>query len=184
MAMLFKRFQFNRYRQIPGVEIYQPTKISGIQNIEFGTNVIIDCFSYIYAIKKIKIGNNVHIASHMFIGGGDEIEIGDFAGFFHGAKIYATTDDFKHWGFGNPMIDEKYRNLYRAPVKIGRFTIIGANCVILPGVSIGEGASVGACSVVTKDLEPWGIYIGNKKIGERDRDAVLETHDKFLQEKN
>ncbi len=180
--MFFNRFRFNRYRQIPGVEIFQPTKISGIHNIEFGNNVIIDCFSYIYAIKKIKIGNNVHIASHVFIGGGEEIEIGDFAGFFHGAKIYATTDDFKSWGFGNPTIDEKYRNLYRSPVKIGKFSIIGANCVILPGVTIGEGASVGACSVVTKNLDPWGIYIGNNKIGERDREAVYQTYETYLRE--
>jgi len=169
--------------KVPGVKIFEPSKISGIENIEFGKDIIIDSFSYIYANKKMIIGNNVHIASFVFISGGDIIEIGDFVGLFQGSKIYASTDDFKDWGFGNPTIDEKYRNPYRAPISIGRFASIGANSVILPGVNIGEGAAVGATSIVTKNLDPWGIYIGNKKIGERNREGVMENYERYLQEK-
>ncbi len=171
-----------RKKRIPGVTIYDPAKISGIENISFGNNVIIDAFTHIYANRNMTIGNNVHIASFVFISGGDVIEIGDFAGLFQGSKIYASTDDFKDWGFGNPTIDEKYRNTYRAPVSIGRFASVGANSVILPGVTIGEGAAVGANSVISRDLEPWGIYVGNKKIGERNREGVLENYERYLQE--
>ena len=48
---------------------------------------------------------------------------------------------------------------------------IGANCTIMPGVTIGEGAVVGANALVNKDLDPWGIYVGVpcKKIGEREK---------------
>ena len=49
----------DRYN-IPGVTIFEETKIVGIENIEFGQNIIIDDFVFIYAKKKIKIGNNVH----------------------------------------------------------------------------------------------------------------------------
>lgn len=38
---------------------------------------------------------------------------------------------------------------------------IGYNCVILPNVRIGENVIIGACSVVTKDLEPNGVYVGS-----------------------
>ncbi|MCR5303076.1 MAG: acyltransferase, partial [Lachnospiraceae bacterium] len=54
---------------------------------------------------------------------------------------------------------------------------IGANCTLLPGVTIGEGAVVGANALVTKDLEPWGIYVGSpaKKIGEREKPSEEMT---------
>jgi len=41
---------------------------------------------------------------------------------------------------------------------------------------------VGACSVVSRDLEPWGIYIGNKRVGERQRDGVLKNYERYLKE--
>jgi len=43
--------------------------------------------------------------------------------------------------------------------------------------------SVGACSVVTRDLEPWGIYIGNRRVAERNRQGVLDNYERFLKEK-
>jgi galactoside O-acetyltransferase len=53
---------------------------------------------------------------------------------------------------------------------VGDDVYIGAKSVIMP-VTIGEGAVIGACSFVNKDVEPWGIYVGSpaKKIGERPR---------------
>ena len=113
---------------------------------------------------------------------GAELEIGDFCAISQGCRILTGTDDFKSWGFGNSTISEKYRNTKRASIKIGNFCIVGANSVVLPGVSIGEGATIGAGSVVTKDLEPWGVYIGNKRINERDRDAVLLNYQRYLEE--
>ena len=174
---------FSKKPKIPGVEIIQPARISGLKNIEFGHDIVIDSYTFIYANKPMKIGNYVHIASFVFLSGAETIEIADYVGIFQGAKVYAGTDDFKDWGFGNITIDEKYRNPYRAPVSIGKFCVIGANSVILPGVSIGEGASVGACSVITRNLEPWGIYIGNEKVGTRNRQGVLDNFERYLKEK-
>ena len=155
-----------------------------MNNIEFGNNIIIDSFTYIYAKKKMKIGSNVFISSFVFLNGSEIIEIGDFSGIYQGVKLHSSTDDFKGWGIGGPPVEDKYRNSYRAPVRIGKFAVVGANSVVLPGVTIGEGASVGACSVVTRNLEPWGIYIGNKKIGQRDKDAVMENYKHYLSDHN
>ncbi|OBQ13741.1 MAG: acetyltransferase [Anabaena sp. LE011-02] len=167
---------------IPGVTTFEFTKILGLENIEFGRNIIIDDFVFIYAKKPIKIGNYVHIASFTSITGGEGFIMEDFSGLSSGVRIFTGTEDFQEWGFGNPTIDEKYRNTKRAPINIGKFCLIGANSVILPGVTIGEGATVGAESLVTKNLEPWGIYIGNRKVGERDKLGVLENYQKFLSE--
>ncbi len=167
---------------IPGVTTFDYTKIIGIENIEFGRNIIIDDFVLLYAKKKMRIGNHVHIACFTSITGGAEFEIRDFAAISQGCRILTATDDFKNWGFGNSTVDERYRNVKRAPIFIAKFCIVGANSVVLPGVSIGEGAMVGACSVVVRDLQPWGVYINNKKIGERDREGVLKTYAKYLKE--
>lgn len=169
---------------IPCVKTFEYTKIIGLENIEFGENVIIDDFVLIYAKENIKIGNFVHIANFASITGGNKLTIEDFAAVSQGCRILTATDDLKYSGFGNSTVDNKFRNIKSAPIKIGKFSIVGANSVVLPGVTIGEGATVGANSVVTKNLEPWGIYIGNKKVGERDKEAVLANYKKFLDSPN
>ena len=165
---------------IPNVKTFEYTKIIGIENIEFGSYIIIDDFVFIYAKERIKIGNFVHIACFTSIIVVDQIEIGDFSAISQGCRVLTATDDFKDYGFGNSTVDNQFRNFKKAPIKIGNFCIIGANSVILPGVTIGEGTTVGANSVITKDLEPWSIYIGNKKVGVRNKEGVLKNYEKFL----
>lgn len=169
---------------IPGVKTFEFTKIIGIENIEFGNNIIIDDYVLIYAKKKVRIGSHVHIACFTSITGGEEFVMEDFSGISQGCRILTGTEDFKDWGFGNPTIDESYRNVTRAPIIIGKFCLIGANSVVLPGVTIGEGAVVGAGSVISKDLEPWGIYVANRKIGERNKEAVLKTYERYLADRH
>jgi len=165
-----------------GVKTFEYTKIIGAENICFGKNIIIDDFVFIYAKAKMYIGNYVHIACHSSITGGAEYTMEDFSGLSQGVRILTGTEDFLEWGFGNPTLPEKYRNVRREPIHIGRFAIVGANSVVLPGVNIGEGAMVGANSVVSRSLEPWGIYIGNKKVKERNKAEVMKTFERFLKE--
>ena len=166
--------------KIPNVKTFEYTKIIGLENIEFGKNIIIDDFAFIYAKGKIKFGNYVHIGIYASITGGDELIVGDFCAISQGVRILTATDDFKDWGFGNSTIANEFRNIKSLPITIGNFSIIGANSVILPGVNIGEGAMVGANSTITKDLEPWGIYIGTKKVGTRNKEEVLKNYERFL----
>lgn len=166
--------------KIPDVKTFEFTKIIGIENIEFGKNIIIDDFVLIYAKNKMKFGNHVHIASFTSITGGDKLTVGNFSAISQGCRILTATDDFKAHGFGNSTVGDKFRNVKKGMVRIGDFCIVGANSVVLPGVEIGEGATIGSGSTVTKNLEPWGVYIGNKKIGERDREAVMKNYECFL----
>jgi putative colanic acid biosynthesis acetyltransferase WcaF len=54
-------------------------------------------------------------------------------------------------------------------IKVGSDAFLGARAFILPGVTIGEGAVIGACAVVSKDVSPWTIVAGNpaRFVGDR-----------------
>ena len=172
----------NKYN-IKNVKTFEYTKIIGIENIEFGNYVIIDDFVLIYAKEKIKFGDHVHISSFSSITGGGELEIESFSGMASGCRIITGSDDFKTHGIGGPTVAEEFRNMRIGKIKLEQFSILGSNCVVLPNVTIGEGATVAANSVITKNLEPWGIYIGNRKVGQRDKKAVLENYKIFLEKK-
>lgn len=165
---------------IPDVKTFEFTKIIGLENIDFGKFIIIDDFVLIYAKEKITIGSHVHIASFSSISGGGELIMEDFSGLASGCRIVTGSDDFKNWGFGNPTIATDYRNVKVGKIKIEKFAIIGSNSVILPDVIVGEGVAVAAGSIVSKSLEPWGIYVGNKRVGERNKEEVIQNYAKFL----
>jgi len=64
-----------------------------------------------------------------------------------------------------------------------KHALLGTNAIVFPGVTIQEGAIVAAGSIVTKDCDPWGIYMGApaKKVKERRRDNVLSLEKDLIQ---
>lgn len=142
------------------VHIYPSAKIVGAENIEIGANVIIDDFVFIFAAEPCFIGNYVHIASYTSITGGGGFYLEDFATLSSGIRVLTGTDDFLGEGLANSTIPEEFRTVVRSKVIMKTHSIVGANSVILPGKTLGEGVAVGAGAVVTHDLEPWGIYAG------------------------
>ena len=156
--------------------------IIGCENIELGSNVRIDGYTTIVAADgKVRIGSNIHIGAYCLLSGGDGIEMHDFSGLSQGVKIYSRTDDYSGKHLTNPTIPASFTGGKHGKVTLGRHVIIGASSVILPGLSIGEGSSVGALSLVTRDLQEWGVYTGRpaKKIKSRSK-ALLDLEREFL----
>ncbi len=85
----------------------------------------------------------------------------------------------------NPTVPDQYKLETKKPILLKRHVIIGAGSMVFPGVTIEEGCSVGAMSVVTKSTEPWKIYSGipAKPIKDRKKD-LLEFEQKYLSEIN
>lgn len=160
-----------------GVEItiWPLSKIVQAENISLGSHIIIDDFCFIVGGRKTEIGDYVHIASFASITGGGECIIGDFAGISSGVRIFTGDEDYKGGCLTNPTVPAPYRIPKRSFVKIGKHALVGANSVILAGVTIGEGCSIGAGTIVREDTEPWGIYVGNpaRRIGDRERETIL-----------
>jgi len=166
------------------VTIWAGSKIIDSHVISIGNAVIIDDFVFVMGGKRTSIGSFVHIASFTSITGGGELVMEDFSGVSSGVRIYTGNDDYSGKFLTNPTIPRPYRLPIRSFVHIKKHTIIGANTVILPGVTIGEGVAIGANSLVTKDCEPWGVYFGSpaKRIKNRLRDKILELEKQFIAE--
>ena len=119
-----------------------------------------------YAILKghVKIGKNVHISSFDYIASvGGLISIGDYTGISANVCIYSVSDDYIGNFMTNPTVSEKFRNITRGKVKISENVSIGAGSVILPNVSIGHSASIGALSTVNKTIKPGYLYMNRGK---------------------
>jgi acetyltransferase-like isoleucine patch superfamily enzyme len=108
--------------------------------------------------EKIKIGKGTWIGYHTTLDGSGGLEIGEYCG------ISSCVSIWTHDGV-NFVINDLERKLDKshlafAPVKIGNHVMIGANVVILKGVTIGDRVVIGAGSVVTRDLESNALYMG------------------------
>ena len=159
--------------------------IIGLKNISIANNVRIDGFTTITCLNDgfLDIGSNVHIASYCLVAATGGIKFGDFSGIAHGVKLYSSSDDYSGKSMTNPTVPAKYKNMSVKKIILGRHCIIGSSSVILPGVKIGEGSSVGAMSLVTKSLDEWGIYFGSpaKRIKDRSK-KILELEEEYLQD--
>ena len=163
-------------------KIYPTAKICNPQLVEIGNNVIIDDFVFIYLKNGIKIGNYVHIGVNSVITGGGQVSLESFSGLSSGVKLFTSTELFDGDNLTNPTIPTQFRNIKTGPIVISKHAVICANSVIMPNVTIGEGSVIGAHSLVTKSVEPWGIYQGSplKKIKSRNRSKVLEMESELL----
>lgn len=153
------------------------------ENLEIGNDVRIDDFCTISG--NVKLGSYIHIAQFSSLYGGNAgIVMEDFSGLSSKVTVYATSNDYSGESMTNPMVPAKYKpGDKEVQVIIRKHVIVGVDSVILPGVEIGEGSSVGAMTMVSKSLEPWGIYVGTpaKKIKNRSK-KLLELEKQFKKE--
>ena len=136
------------YSFLKDVKIGEGTVLHDQVNLykcKIGKNCKIDAFVYIE--EDVVIGDNCKIRPFVFIPTGVTIEDNVFVG----PNVSFTNDKY-------PRVKGEWK-LLRTRVKKG--ASIGANSVILPGVTIGEDALVGAGSVVTKDVPSRAIVAGN-----------------------
>ena len=158
------------------VRIAKNCTIIGVENISIGDNVIIDGYCTIVAVGTgwLRLGSHIHIGSYSHLSAGDGIEMQDFSGLSQGVRIYSRTDDYSGNSLTNPTIPPNYSKIIRGTVTLEKHVIIGSGTVVLPKVTLAEGAAVGAQSLVTKNLKPWEIYFGSpvKRLKSRSRDLL------------
>lgn len=143
------------------VQIAKNCTIIGLEHISIGNHVRIDGYTSIIAAAPVQFGNYIHVGGHCHFVAAAELTLGDFSGTSQGVRIYTATDDYTGKGLVGPTVPRHLRCPTIAPVRLGKYAIIGANTVILPRGNVGDGSAVGAQSLVTKPLAPWGVYFGS-----------------------
>jgi len=148
-------------------------------SLEIGDNVRIDDFCILTG--NIKIGSNIHIGCYNFYSGNNGIVLEDFVQMAPRISLLSASDDFSGNSLVGPCLpDELKPRLMKGAIVLKRHVLIGTNSVVMPGVTISEGASIGAYSLVKGDCEAWAIYGGvpAKKIKERSQ-KMLELEKQF-----
>src|SRR6516164_2632956 len=150
--------QISDYQRIaPDVKLGRNVRIHGFVNLygcEIGDDTKIGAFVEIQ--KGARIGNRCKISSHSFICEGvtleEEVFIGHGVTFINDRYPRATNAD------GSPQTEEDW---VCVSTTVKRGASIGSGATILCGVVIGERATIGAGSVVTKDVPDGAVVAGN-----------------------
>lgn len=164
------------------VKISSDARIYGQENISIGSNVRIDDFVTLSASKGyINIGSYLLIARGCHLSGSMGIVLNDFCGLAANNVIYSASDDFSGDHLTGQTIPEKYLKLTGGEVHLGKHVNTGSNVTFLGGCKIGEGSCIGANSLVLKDLDEWGMYVGSpvKRLKDRKK-GLLKLEQEFL----
>jgi acetyltransferase-like isoleucine patch superfamily enzyme len=168
------RIAFLRLSRIDSVRIAQHSKVN-YKNINFKNNcrleigrgsIIEGSISFDKEGACIKIGERVFIGGSLLVCA-DSIEIGDDVLISWGCTVVDHNSHAIGWKDRSQDVSKWFDGIkdwnavQTAPVKIGARSWLGFNAIVLKGVTIGEGAIIGAGSVVTKDVPPYTIVAGN-----------------------
>lgn len=154
------------------VLISRKTSIYSPGTIEIGNNVRIDDF--VILSGNITIGNNVHISAYCGLYGGGQIKISDYSGCSARCTLISASDDFSGNYMVGSTIPDEFKNVTYGKIILEKYVQLGANTTVLPNVIIKEGATTGAMTLVNKDLDEWGIYVGIPSEKLRDRSKNMK----------
>jgi len=139
------------------VKLGKNTRVFAFANLygcEIGDDVKIGAFVEIQ--KGVKIGNRCKISSHTFICEGVILEDEVFVG--HGVNF--TNDRFPRAANNGGQLQTE-ADWTCIPTLVKRGASIGSGSTLLCGITIGENALIGAGSVVTKNIPPHSVAVGN-----------------------
>jgi galactoside O-acetyltransferase len=172
---------------------YSEKELSEIGFHSYGQNVLISRFARFYSPEKIKIGDNVRIDDFCILSGnisiGSHIHISayvgmyavngivmeDYSGISPRCTLFSAMDDFSGDYLIGPIHPKKLTNVTGGKIILKKFAQIGANSVVFPNLIIGEGAVVGACSLVTSSLSEWGIFVGVPAKWKKERSKKIKN---------
>jgi len=148
--------------QREGVYIHPSAIVSDQATIGKGTKVWVNC----QIREDVVIGENCIISKDTYID--HAVRIGSRVKIQNGVSVYngVTIEDDVFVGpnvtFTNDKVPRAFNTEWKiVPTHICKGASLGANCTVICGIRIGEYAMVAAGSVVTKDVEPYSLVMGN-----------------------
>ena len=151
--------------------------LSDVQSQNIGDNTRI--WQFVVILPGARIGNDCNICSHCLIE--NDVVIGNRVTVKSGVQLWdgLRIEDDVFIGPNATLTNDRLPRSKQYPytfavTTIGRGASIGANATILPGISVGERAMVGAGSVVIRSVPAYAIVVGNpaRVIGNVDRERL------------
>lgn len=143
------------------VLISERASIHGAARIDIGDNVRIDDFCILSAgTGGIFLGCYIHVGCYSSLIGKETITIRDFATISSRVSIYSSTDDFSGEHLISPMAAPEHTRVTSLPIEIGKYSVLGAGSVLLPGAQVAEGCALGSMAFLKRPTEPYSIYVG------------------------
>lgn len=161
--------KLDEYNALPLTDMEKRNALLQEMFAEIGENCcVLSPFYANWGGKHVHFGNNVFANFNLTVVDDTHVYVGDGVMFAPNVTIATATHPI------SPKLREKGYQ-YNLPVHIGKNCWLGAGVTVLPGVTIGENTVVGAGSVVTKDLPPNVIAVGNpcrvlREITDRDNE--------------
>jgi UDP-2-acetamido-3-amino-2,3-dideoxy-glucuronate N-acetyltransferase len=138
-----------------------------VESSEVGERTRVWAFAHI--LKGARVGADCNICDHTFVEGG--AVVGDRVTIKCGVQVWdgVTLEDDVFVGPNATFTNDPFPRSGRRPTEFTRTLVrrgasIGANATLLPGVTVGAGAMVGAGAVVTRDVPPRAIVMGNPAV--------------------
>ncbi len=151
LLLRIRGLEFGRGLQLEGpIRLTSPQRIRVGAHVRLGKDVVLGAWPE----GRLSIGEHTYIGRWSIVLAHQSVTIGDDCLIAPGCHI----TDVNH----GMAAGERMRNqaLVSRPVCIGNDVWMGAGCSVLPGVTIGDGAVIGARAVVTRDLPPNAIAVG------------------------
>lgn len=122
---------------------------------KMGSNVDMLNGVVIMSPQKVEIGHDTFLNEFVRIGGQNGVKIGNYVQLSQNVSLISENHEYS-----NPLLPIKKQGYFGKKIVIEDDVWIGANAVVLSGVTVGQGAIVGANAVVTKNVRPYTIVGG------------------------
>jgi acetyltransferase-like isoleucine patch superfamily enzyme len=152
----------------PGVLVFHPETIDLGSFVYVGHNAILKG----HPAGRMKIGDGTWIGQQCFLHSAGNLTIGRNVGIGPGVKI--ITSAHVEQGLQTPILHSR---VGFSPVQVENDADLGVGAIILPGVSVGRGAQVGAGSVVTHDIPAYAVAVGAPARVVRQRNGACDERD-------
>ena len=165
--------RLHAFNQLRPSQLEEKTAMLQEMFAEIGEDCYIETpFHANFGGKHVHFGKNIYANFNLTLVDDTHIYVGDYTQF--GPNVVLATA-------GHPICPELREQLYQynAPIRVGRNCWLGANVVVVPGVTIGDNVVVGAGSVVTRDLPDNVVAVGNpcrilREVNDRDREYYFK----------
>lgn len=147
--------------------------ITNPSNVHLGNNVRIDPFTLI--TTALETGDNIQICAGAMLGGGadQKIILGSWNFIGYGSKLFCSSEDYS--GEHGPVNQFWGNNkIFRGDIKFNDFSGVASDVIVMPGVELKEGTTIGTKSFVYKSPAlPWAVYLGNPLVFHKERNRKM-----------